>query len=363
MAEPVEVALGTRSYRVHIGAGVLDEVGARVRETVGTPSRIAIISDTRVAALHLGRVQTALAAAGFAAADVVTIPPGEGEKRLATVERVCEALAAAGADRRSLVLALGGGVVGDLSGLVAALYMRGIAFAQLPTTLLAQVDASVGGKTAVDLGAGKNLVGAFHQPSFVSCDVRVLSTLPPREVRAGLAEVLKAGLIADPELFELLERRGGEAAALTDPALTEALVRRAVAVKAGIVSRDERESGERALLNLGHTYGHAIEAAAGYGPVLHGEAVALGMVAACRVAERIGVTAGLEARVSRALVGLGLAVDLEPWLRPDVLAHTQVDKKRTGKALRFVLPEGLGRVRLHDLTVKDLAEYLRIPAS
>jgi len=301
---------------------------------------------------------------GLADAVQVVVPAGEAHKRLATLEGVCEALAHGGLDRRSIVVALGGGVVGDLAGFASAVYMRGIAFAQLPTTLLAQVDASVGGKTAVDLDAGKNLVGAFHQPAFVLADVDTLGSLPPRELAAGLAEVVKTGLVGDAALFELCEARAIDLA--RPPAdvpadlLTE-IVRRSVTVKAGVVSRDELESGERALLNLGHTVGHAIEAAAGYGPVLHGEAVGLGLIAACRVGARLGITdAALEGRVTRLLHSLGLPTDLDPWLRPDVLERTTTDKKRAGKSLRYIVPShALGASQAVDLTPAQLGENLR----
>ncbi|MCC6994091.1 MAG: 3-dehydroquinate synthase [Deltaproteobacteria bacterium] len=365
----IRVELGARSYDVVVGADLFAEAATRIAARQPRVTRVAIVSDDVVAPLYLAR----LAAALPEPAVPVVIPAGEPHKRMATLERMCEAFAAGGLDRRSLVLALGGGVVGDLAGFAAAVYMRGIAFAQLPTTLLAQVDASVGGKTAVDLDAGKNLVGAFHQPSFVLADVTTLASLPARERAAGLAEVVKTGLIGDATLFELCETRAGDltgaGAAAPSPAaqpLWTELVARAVAVKAGVVSRDEREDGERAYLNLGHTVGHAIEAAAGYGPILHGEAVGLGLIAACRVGARLGITGpALEARVTAVLAALGLPTDLEPWLTPEVLARTGADKKRTGATLRYVVPAAtpggspLVGCRTVDLTPAQLAENLR----
>ncbi len=364
----IRVELGTRSYDVVVGADLFAEAATRIAARQPRVTKVAIVSDDIVAPLYLAR----LAAALPEPAVPVVIPAGEPHKRMATLERMCEAFAAGGLDRRSLVLAMGGGVVGDLAGFAAAVYMRGIAFAQLPTTLLAQVDASVGGKTAVDLDAGKNLVGAFHQPSFVLADVTTLASLPARERAAGLAEVVKTGLIGDATLFELCETRAAEltgaataASPVSQPLWTD-LVARAVAVKAGVVSRDEREDGERAYLNLGHTVGHAIEAAAGYGPILHGEAVGLGLIAACRVGARLGLTSpALEARVSAVLAGLGLPTDLTPWLTPEVLARTGADKKRAGATLRYVVPSAspggdpLVGCRTVDLTPTQLAENLR----
>ena len=368
----IRVELGARSYDVVVGADLFAEAAIRIAARQPRVTRVAIVSDDIVAPLYLARLAAALPEPALE----VVIPAGEPHKRMATLERMCEAFAAGGLDRRSLVLALGGGVVGDLAGFAAAVYMRGIAFAQLPTTLLAQVDASVGGKTAVDLDAGKNLVGAFHQPSFVLADVTTLVSLPARERAAGLAEVVKTGLIGDATLFELCETHAAEltgaagaGAAAAGPAaqpLWTQLVARSVAVKAGVVSRDEREDGERAYLNLGHTVGHAIEAAAGYGPILHGEAVGLGLIAACRVGARLGVSApALEARVTAVLAALGLPTDLEPWLTPEVLTRTGTDKKRAGATLRYVVPAapppGGPQVgcRTVDLTPAQLAENLR----
>jgi 3-dehydroquinate synthase len=362
--ETVRVELGARSYDVIIGPGVLAEVAAHLSGQPGL-TRVAVVSDDIVAPLHLAEVVSALPEAPLE----VVIPAGEPHKRMATLEHMCEAFARGGLDRRSLVLALGGGVVGDLAGFAAAVYMRGIAFAQLPTTLLAQVDASVGGKTAVDLDGGKNLVGAFHQPAFVLADVTTLATLPARELAAGLAEVIKTGMIGDAELFELVESRAAAlgadlpGSAASDPGLWTEIVRRSVAVKAGVVSRDEHEHGERALLNLGHTVGHAIEAEAGYGPVLHGEAVGLGLIAACRVGAVLEMTdPGLERRVIRVLAALGLPTDLDRWLPPartGVLERTSADKKRAGKMLRYVVPGPLGSARTVDLSPVQLAENLR----
>ncbi len=364
--ETVRVELGERSYPVVIGAGLLAGAGARLAELLPTASRFAIVTDDHVESHHLPALRAGLADGGIGDERIVsiTIRPGEREKRLQTVEQVADQLAAGRCDRGSVVLALGGGVVGDLAGFTAAMYMRGIAFVQLPTTLLAQVDASVGGKTAVDLTAGKNLVGAFHQPRLVLADVATLATLPRRELGAGLAEVVKAGIIGDPALVDLVEARAADALAAKDVELVIEIVRRAVAVKAGVVARDEREQGERAHLNLGHTLAHAIETSSGYGPILHGEAVALGMLAACRVGVRMGRTSpDLEPRLAGIFSALGLPIELEPWLGDDVLGHVEVDKKRAGRTVRYVIPEAPGRVSTAPITPAELAEYLRNPKS
>ncbi len=289
---------------------------------------------------------------------VLFLPPGEGAKRLVEVERLLEELAAAGADRASLLIAFGGGIVGDMGGFLAAIYMRGILYVQVPTTLLAQVDSSVGGKTGANLGAGKNLVGAFHHPQAVFADVDLLATLPARELRAGLMEVVKAGIIRDGGLFALLEDRTGDLLGGPGERKTELLtevVARSVAIKAGVVALDEREGGLRMILNLGHTVGHAIEAVTGYRELLHGEAVGWGMLAALQIAETRALLRADEARRAERLIH---ALGCLPGFRASseaLLAATARDKKSSAGVRRFVLPCAIGKaVVVEDVTDREL---------
>jgi 3-dehydroquinate synthase len=285
------------------------------------------------------------------------LPAGEACKKLAEIERTAEWLASHGYDRRGAIVGIGGGATTDHAGFAAAVYLRGIPFATVPTTLLAMVDASVGGKTGVDLGAGKNLVGAFHQPRAVVADLGFLDSLPVREQAAGLAEVVKCGFILDPEILTLLEQ---SVPSLT-PALVRELVARAVRVKAEVVAEDETESGRRAILNFGHTVGHALEAASGYG-LLHGEAVALGMIAALELGASLGVNPrALAQRAVALLARLALPVDLARRLGADVWTRITVDKKRRGSTIRFVLCPEPGKTVLRDLTPREIAAGLGAP--
>ena len=353
----ITVPMGVRGYPVHLAS--VDRVAELARELAPT-TRVAIITDDNVAgAGYPQRVREAFEAAGVFAF-MVSVAPGEASKRLSVVEHVADRLLAGDMDRSSLVVAVGGGVVGDLAGFVAATLFRGVRLVQVPTTVLAMVDSSIGGKTGVDLDAGKNLVGAFWQPRFVLCDVSTLATLPDDERTAGFGEVVKYGLIGDTELFERLEKDGG------DVDMTW-VVRRCAALKADVVAGDERESLERndarsrAILNLGHTIGHAIESfsLAEGEPVLHGQAVALGLVAAVRVSARLGsCDASLETRLTDLLLRLGLDADLDPWLRREVLAYLSSDKKRQGKTLRFVTLEAIGRPRIESYTKDQVLEAL-----
>jgi 3-dehydroquinate synthase len=297
---------------------------------------------------------------GFSAMpSTLTVPSGESHKRLATVERLLEELAQAGADRDSVLIAFGGGVIGDMTGFLAAIYMRGIRYVQVPTTLLAQVDSSIGGKTGVNLAAGKNLAGSFHHPLAVYADVSTLSTLPADELRAGLQESIKAGIIRDPELFTLLERErdtvlSGDAEVLTD------VVAASVRVKADVVNADERESGLRMILNLGHTLGHAIEAATEYKQLLHGEAVAWGMIAAIRIAaSREMITPPDAERMQDLIRAYG---PLKPF-RADaehLVALTAKDKKNRSGARSFILPTSIGSVTIvRDVTERELLDAAR----
>ena len=341
MSHEIEVALGARAYTVSIGAGLLDS--PRLTEQV-PGAQAFVLSDANVAPLYLPRLRAALAGKRV---DTLVIPAGEQEKSLARFVEVMHALADSGANRDVTVIALGGGVVGDLAGFAAASWMRGVRFVQLPTTLLAMVDSSVGGKTAVDLAQGKNLVGAFHQPVAVFADVATLSTLPGRELRAGLAEVVKAAAIADPGFFTWLETNA-EALVAGDEAMLEHAIATSVAFKAGVVARDETERGERMLLNLGHTFGHAIEAEQGYGGLLHGEAVAVGMVLAANLSSALGRAPAADARRLAALLArLGLPTELPPGLPPQaLLQRMRLDKKALSGVPRLVLWRRIGQAEI-----------------
>lgn len=340
MASELRLAHPGGSYPIAIEAGALARVGERLVAWGLRPGPAALVSDAQVAAAWAEPVRASLETAGFEAVSCV-VPGGEHHKTLGTVSELYAAFLAAGLDRDALVLGLGGGVVGDLSGFAAATYLRGVRWVQLPTSLLAMVDASIGGKTGVDLPQGKNLVGAFKQPEGVLIDPRALDTLPPVELRAGMAEVVKHALIADPALFARLEAEG----LATD---REALVARAVEVKRAVVEQDPFERGRRAVLNLGHTFAHAFERERTYA-LRHGEAVAVGLVAAALLAEALGRgERGLAARIAALLERLELPTRLSGLEVDAVYAAMAHDKKRRGRRLRFVIPEALGRVALID---------------
>ena len=352
----LHVPLAERSYDVHMARLGADEVVEKIASVFGKPSGVAVLVDEHVAQVS-PRFAPLLAAleARLPRVRHFPLPRGESAKNLLSVERTCEWLAQNGYDRGAVVIGVGGGAATDHAGFVAAIYLRGIAFALCPTTLLAVVDASVGGKTGVDISAGKNLVGAFHQPRVVVADLGFFDTLPKREIAAGMAEVVKAGLIADADLFAELEANPHESAS---PASLAAAIAAAVEVKVAVVSEDERESGRRAILNFGHTVGHAIEAASGY-ELLHGEAVSLGMIAALALGEARGVTApGLRQRAQAVLSRLSLPVDVKPRLSAEVLARLEVDKKRRSDAVRFVFVSSPGQAVLHDLGLDDLKRQI-----
>ncbi|HVI58262.1 MAG TPA: 3-dehydroquinate synthase [Luteimonas sp.] len=341
----VEVG-GERPYRIAIGDGLLGDGDALAASLRGRHALV--VSDGNVAPLYAERVVAALRAARpDAHVAIHAMPAGEREKTLARFAEAVDALAALGATRDACVYALGGGVVGDLAGFAAACWMRGIDCVQLPTTLLAMVDSSVGGKTAVDLPQGKNLVGAFHPPVAVHADTATLRTLPARELRAGLAEVVKYGAIADALFLDWIAAHADALLAGDGDALPEAIAR-SCTHKAAIVGRDPFERGERALLNFGHTFGHAIETAQDYGALNHGEAVAIGMVLAARLSAALGLATDTDATILRALVQrLGLPTTLPAGLDSDaLLAHMRLDKKAQAGGLRFVLWDGLGRARV-----------------
>jgi 3-dehydroquinate synthase len=348
------VELGARSYPIHVGAGLLD----RLDELVAWPAhaRTAVIVTNGVVADRYGEVvQAAVERAGLAVR-TVRVPDGEQAKTTETLTALWHRFATIPLLRDDVVVALGGGVVGDLAGFAAATWNRGVALVQVPTTLLAQVDSAIGGKTGINLSAGKNLVGAFHQPLAVVADVTTLATLPSRERRAGLGEVAKYGFIADPVVLDLLETRPGSATA-GDPEVLADIVRRGAGVKAEVVGEDELESGRRALLNYGHTVGHAIESLTSYDTYRHGEAVALGMVFAARLGERIGVSdPGLADRTVAVLDGLGLptrGLRLDPREVWDVMAR---DKKATRDGVRFVLARRPGEALLVDQPSRGIVD-------
>ncbi|MBX7250019.1 MAG: 3-dehydroquinate synthase [Caulobacteraceae bacterium] len=335
---------GFRAYDVHVGQGLLAHAGDLIAP-LSPRRRCAIVTDETVGGLHGARLIAALERAGVAST-VVAIPPGEASKSFSRLAEVCDALLALDLDRGDQIVAFGGGVVGDLAGFAAAIYKRGVDFIQIPTTLLAQVDSSVGGKTAIDTPRGKNLIGAFHQPRLVLCDLGVLDTLPDREMRAGYAEVVKYGLLGDAAFFERLER-DGPALLARDAGTLEAAVAHCVAMKAAIVAEDARDHGRRNLLNLGHTFGHAIEAETDFS-LLHGEAVALGCALAFRFSAREGLCDGADAaRVAAHLAAAGLPTRLDgaagaPFAADRLLKHMRQDKKAEGGSLVLILANRIG---------------------
>ncbi len=359
METTVAVRTATAAYDVAIGPGLLEQVGERLNALLDGrlargEVRLFVVTSPEIDALWGEALRRGVRAVSETAAPVLLVPAGEEHKRLPTVERLAEELAALGADRDSVLLALGGGVLGDLVGFLAAIYMRGTQYVQLPTTLLAQVDSSVGGKTGANLAAGKNLVGSFHHPLAVYADVDTLGTLPAAELRAGLQEAVKAGIIRDRSLFDLLDRER-TAILAGDPQLLAEVIARSVRVKAEVVGLDEREGGLRMILNLGHTLGHAIEAATGYTRLLHGEAVGWGMLAALHIARGRGLVGEADAeRMSKVIQAYG---PLPPFtaLPEQLVGLTARDKKNRGGTRSFVLPCGIGdAVVVRDLTEAEL---------
>jgi 3-dehydroquinate synthase len=341
----IEIDLPPKGYAVRIEPGALAALGELTR-ACAPASQCVVIADRSVARLHGEAARRSLEAAGFAVS--IERVDGEDHKNLETVARLYDALVSHGAERGSPVIAFGGGVAGDTAGFVAATYLRGVPFIQCPTTLLAMVDASVGGKVGVNLPQGKNLVGAFQQARVVVFDGELLRTLPLRELAAGFAECIKHAVIADASLFDWIEREAPRLRALDAERMVE-LIRRNVEIKASVVMQDERESGIRAHLNLGHTFGHALEAACGYGTLLHGEAVGLGLLAASRLAEQLGLCdAALRKRLERLLPAVGLPIRFGLPPLGALRSAMKVDKKVSGSRIRFVLPQRIGAVCLRD---------------
>ncbi|MCX7009532.1 MAG: 3-dehydroquinate synthase [Kiritimatiellaeota bacterium] len=348
MQQIVNVVLGSRSYAIHLGAGLLPQLGVLMAQAL-RGRNVLLVTDSHVSQIFGETAATSLRGAGFAVSRAV-VPAGESSKCGEQLFTLYDSAKQAGLDRAGIVVALGGGVVGDLAGYLAASWLRGIAFVQVPTTLLSMVDSSVGGKTGINLPSGKNVVGAFHQPSLVVADLDVFETLPPRETRAGMAEVVKYGAIRDAQLFQTLEK---EAAIFSKPwknlgaaerELFASVIARCCAIKAEVVAGDEREeTGLRAILNFGHTLGHAIENASGYGKILHGEAVAVGMVAAARLSARLtGLPAADVARLEKLLAQLALPVRAPGLAWADLKSAMKLDKKSQGGVPRFVLLKQLG---------------------
>jgi 3-dehydroquinate synthase len=350
-----------RPYQARIENGLLARAGAILAEILPQASQVFAVTVPPVRRRWAAKLVRSLRSAGFKP-QVVAMPDGEPAKKLATVEKLAGKLARLGADRKAVLIALGGGVVGDVTGLLASLYMRGVELVQIPTTVLAQVDASIGGKTAVNLAAGKNLLGTFYHPRVVLIDPAVLKTLPEREFRAGLYEALKCGIIGDVDLFLRFEQNRARILR-RDPVELEYLIAQSVKLKAEVVSADEREEGLRRVLNLGHTIGHALEAETGYGSLLHGEAVAWGMVAATNIALRVGRTDSLTAgRIADAVLSLGRLPEVKVSARK-VLARLQSDKKTQNGVVHFVLPREIGKVEIAndvpERVVVDAVEELR----
>jgi shikimate kinase / 3-dehydroquinate synthase len=355
MRREVTVSLGERSYPIHVGSGLLADSAPLAELARGR--MVAVVTDSNVAPLHGGTLLRALRPHAAAVIEVV-LPAGESNKTWATLNTVFDALLAARFDRDALLVAVGGGVVGDICGFAAAVYQRGVEFVQVPTTLLAQVDSSVGGKTGINHPLGKNMVGAFHQPRLVLIDVDTLATLPDRELSAGLAEVIKHGAIADAAYFDAVAT-ALPALRAKDPSALALAVARSCEIKASVVERDEREGGLRAILNFGHTFGHAIEAGMGYGEWLHGEAVGAGMVMAADLSRRLGLLdAAASGRVRDTVAAAGLPVRGPAWPVERYVELMSVDKKAKQGTPRFVLMQGLGGARVQRVPDGPLADTL-----
>ncbi|KCZ84937.1 3-dehydroquinate synthase [Hyphomonas adhaerens MHS-3] len=362
--ETVSVDLGARSYDILVGHGALDQLGPRLAAML-KQSRVFVLTDANVEAAHRARVEAALSASGISSS-WLALTPGEKTKSFSNLEAILDWLLEGGADRSDILVALGGGVIGDIAGLSASLMKRGMGFVQVPTTLLAQVDSSVGGKTAVNSPRGKNLIGAFYQPRLVIADTGLLETLPARELRAGYAEIVKYGLINDPAFFDWLEANGARVLALDAEAITYA-VAVSCRAKAAIVAEDETEKGVRALLNLGHTFGHALEAANDYRPdLLHGEAVSIGMALAFRYGAATGITPPEDAdRVTRVLEASGLQAAIPgrqggAYTASELVRLMQQDKKASGGKVPLILARGIGQAYIHpDADLAAVEDFLR----
>ena len=357
MLYDVAVNLGDRSYQIHIGAGILDQLGAKCSE-VGLKGRCLVITDENVGGHYAAAVEASLASSGFKVA-VSTLPAGEQTKCKDQLFSLYSECIKAGLDRKSFIVALGGGVIGDLAGYTAASFLRGIPFVQVPTSLLAMVDSSVGGKTGINIPEGKNLIGAFHQPELVLADLDTLNTLPPREYAAGLAEVVKYGIIYDVAFFSSLEEHAAQIAEFSNIQIFAPTTGRCCAIKADVVAQDEREGGLRAILNFGHTLGHAIENVAGYGEYLHGEAISIGSVFAARVSEKLtGLPPSDSERIENLFRALGLPVRAPGLAWAALRKAMAVDKKTVGGMPKFVLASEIGKVSFGNEVPEALLEQV-----
>lgn len=355
--ETLTVNLGDRSYPIHIGDGILSRAGEFLKQ-VGLRGKVAVVTNPTVAQLYLDPVHEALTRAGFEVTPIL-LAEGEEHKDLKSLSVIYDRLIGDRFERKSGILALGGGVVGDLAGFAAATYLRGVPYVQVPTTLLAQVDSSVGGKTGVNHHDGKNLIGAFYQPKSVLIDIAVLKTLPRRELVAGLAEVIKYGIIDDPALFGLLEKEMQKIIGL-DRELLARIIATSCAIKARVVEKDEREDDYRAVLNFGHTVGHALEAVSGYTRFLHGEAVGVGMVKATAISMQQGFCDGKDfARIQKLVEKAGLPSDIPADVRmQDLVQCLEVDKKSGGGKIKFVMCAGIGKTHFQWLTPEEILSAL-----
>jgi len=354
--EKIRVELAERSYNIYIGSDTLDGIAEKLTLFDLSP-RIAMVSNPTVFSLYGDRVTDTIKKAGFDLL-MVTIPDGEEFKDLDRVQHIYDELLRHKLDRSSALIALGGGVIGDITGFAASTYMRGIPYIQIPTTLLAQVDSSVGGKTGVNHKLGKNMIGTFWQPRIVWIDTETLKTLPERELLAGLAEVIKYGVIHDEELFAFLEHNRDKILNLSGDAITY-IIKRSCEIKAEVVSKDERESGLRAILNYGHTIGHAIETVTGYTRFLHGEAVAIGMCFEARLSQILGIIDKEHVQRIKALIDLyGLPSEMPEDIKTsDLFSSMKLDKKAVAGALKFILPEKIGKVRIQkEVSEKDISD-------
>jgi 3-dehydroquinate synthase len=354
----IRIELGPASHDAHVGAGILDRLGELARGAGLKPRACAIVTDSNVEKLHGACVEDALRNSGFAPV-VISVPAGEASKSLTMLELLYDRITAARLDRNSAVFALGGGVVGDLAGFAAATFLRGVPQVQVPTTVVAQVDSALGGKTAINHRDAKNLIGAFYQPRLIVADVATLATLPEREFREGLAEVIKYGAIMDAPMIADLER-DLDAILARRADLLEQMVARSLSHKAAVVGADEREGGLRKTLNFGHTVGHAIEASAGYGKYFHGEAVAIGMVAAARLSSKYaGLSADEASRLERLIERAGLPTAMpDGWQSENFLRALGLDKKRAAGAIEFVLINRLGHSMTKSLLIDDIVSSL-----
>lgn len=358
----LKVNLGDRSYSIHVGEKLLSRTGEFLKQ-VGCGGKVGIVTNPTVAALYLRPVEESLSRSGFEVTSIL-VPDGEEHKNSTSLSLIYDRLISDRFERNASIVALGGGVIGDLAGFAAATLLRGISYVQIPTTLLAQVDSSIGGKTGINHQQGKNLIGAFYQPRLVLSDLEVLRTVPRREFVSGLAEVIKYGIIADPGLFVLLEQQIGRLIDL-DRKLLEEIVAVSCAIKAKVVEKDERESDYRAVLNFGHTIGHALEAVTGYGRFLHGEAVAIGMNGAASISVNQGVCDEPSfKRIHRLIGAAGLPARMPSDISPlDIVKSMEVDKKSAEGRIKFVLCEGIGGTRFHWFSPQEIVSQLRASAS